>query len=446
MKLPRLRLKRRHLLWLLLPPAMWALLLAIVPTEWARERLVARLSQATGKKVRLGGLRMGVLGGLRLQDLEIGEPDVVNDAWLRVADLRINLHLVNILFGHCTPSRAEAEGVNLRIHRLADGTLEFGSLLKPAVAVSTERAPDTQQQLTANASGGGGGDGPTKSDGCTIAFEVHKGQVSLIDEPSQTRLEFTDIDSGGTWHPRRAAIERFHSGLNGGEIELVAELDRTTPQAMFEGHARAYGVAFGDGMGALGYLIPVLSQARKSVDGKLEMDLYLRGQGANRDELRRSLVGQGTVTLEPIQLDGSRVVSELVSLVNLPRTGSAGSARSEFTIGNNRVTNKELTLTLGQVPFVMAGWTDFDGRVDYRIRNDGLTKRLPTDARNLLAELPINLDEILSLRIHGTLNDLSVTVDGPPRNPATKDTASRRAEERVRFKELGRRLRDQILK
>src|SRR4051794_8464321 len=86
---PRLRLRlrlrrrpgRRLLAMLLVPPALWALLLAIVPTDWARARLVARLEQATGRAVRLEGLRLGFCGGVRLRNLEIGEPEAVADPW-----------------------------------------------------------------------------------------------------------------------------------------------------------------------------------------------------------------------------------------------------------------------------------------------------------------------------------------------------------------------------
>jgi hypothetical protein len=432
MKLPRLRLSRRMLLWLLAPLAFWALMLALVPTEWARARLTARLSQATGKHVRLGALRLGVFGDVRLKNLEIGEAEASADPWLRVADLRVNLHLFNVLFGQCEPSNVQADGLSLRVHRRADGTFEFGSLTAP-------RRPQTAAST---------GETSSHPDGCAFAFVVQNGTVNLIDDPSQTRLEFAKVESRGSWSRQRAVIESFHSQLSGGQLDLVAELNRSAELPMFEGQLRADGVALDGGMGALGYLIPVLSQTPPGVDGKLALNLYLRAEGATRDEIGRSLAGQGTVGLEPIRLDGSKIAAALGSIVDLPPSAWAqgGSVHSQFTIGKRRVTTTQLTLNVGEVPFLLAGWTDFDGNLDYRISSEGLTKKLPSEVRSFLADLPVKLDDVVSLHLRGKLNDLDVTVEGPPRGTASKDTPERRAEDRKKLRDLGRRLRDELLK
>src|SRR4051794_16170880 len=54
----RLRFRGRWVwLGLLLAPAFsWAVVLALVPTEWARARMVNRLALATGRSVRIGAL------------------------------------------------------------------------------------------------------------------------------------------------------------------------------------------------------------------------------------------------------------------------------------------------------------------------------------------------------------------------------------------------------
>jgi hypothetical protein len=430
MKHPRLRLRRRLLAWLVLPCALWGLILALVPTEWARARLEGRLGQAIGKTVRLGAVRLGVLGEVHLRDLEIGESAALADPWLRVDDLRINLHLLNILSGQCVPTRVNAEGVNLRVHRNQDGSLEFGSLL----ASSNARSTSVRAQQ------------PARLKGCSIEFVVQNGHLSLTDEPSQTRLEFHKIESQGTWDHRRAVIQKFRSELQGGEVELVAQLDRSSEPALFEGQLRAKGVALGDSMGALSYLIPVLSQASGAVDGRLDINLYVRGEGTTRAEIRRSLVGRGTVGVEPIRLDGSKVLTELASVVDLPNSTQLGSIHSQFTLANGRVISDQLTLNVGHVPFVLTGWTDFDGRLDYRVRHEGLTGKLSTEARSFLADLPIDLNDLMNLRVRGRLNDLVVTMDDPTRSSGSKENASRHADDRARLRELGRRLRDRILK
>src|SRR5690349_11687107 len=60
MRRPRLGPRKLVLLGLLLIPVLvWLLVLTLVPTEWARARVVARLSAASGRAVRLGALRVG---------------------------------------------------------------------------------------------------------------------------------------------------------------------------------------------------------------------------------------------------------------------------------------------------------------------------------------------------------------------------------------------------
>src|SRR4051794_22058441 len=88
MKRRRARVRRKWLVplaLLLLPPLFWALVLAITTTEWARSRIVARLSAATGRPIHLGALNIGPLGGVRLADLAIGAPGADSDPWLKVA-------------------------------------------------------------------------------------------------------------------------------------------------------------------------------------------------------------------------------------------------------------------------------------------------------------------------------------------------------------------------
>src|SRR5262245_43639788 len=91
MKRPRLGPRRLVLIGLVVIPLLvWVLILVLVPTEWARSRVVARLSAASGRSVRLGALRVGPLGGIRLTSLEIGTPRSADDPWLKIDEARID--------------------------------------------------------------------------------------------------------------------------------------------------------------------------------------------------------------------------------------------------------------------------------------------------------------------------------------------------------------------
>ncbi|MBX6311328.1 MAG: AsmA-like C-terminal region-containing protein [Isosphaeraceae bacterium] len=434
MKLLGMRRWRLILLALVLgPPLLWALVLALVPTAWARDRIVARLQQATGQPVRLVGLRLGALGGVRLQGLEIGPPvaEKGDGPWLRVSALRIDLNLAQLALGHLEPGLIEADGVALRIYRRADGSFEFGDLLragpeKTSPEKTTAAAEDPERSIT--------------------AFRLHDAKISLIDEPTATRLDFSEVEGHGTWQRQRVEIAEVKGALNGGRFAMAGALERGGPAPAFDGQVRAERVALGVGMKALGYLVPLLAGMPASVEGRLDLNLYLKGRGASSGEILRSLSGQGTVALDPIALDGSQVLAELSQLIALPDRERVGSIRSSLAIGQGRIISKDLTLTVAQVPIRLAGWTDFQGRLDYQVRAEGLMDRLSSEAKGLLGDLPIDLKELVALRIEGTLDHLVVSADGVPVTDLLSRDPARRAEERAKLREFGRRLRDRILR
>src|SRR4051812_20098167 len=144
MKRPRSRCRRRvALALLLLPPILWATVLAVTPTEWARTRIVAQLGRSTGRSVRLGSLRVGFFGSVYLAGLEIGAPGSGGDPWLKAPWTRINVSMLQLLAGQVEPSEIELRGLSLRVLRRKDGTLELADLLAardPAEAATTPQA------------------------------------------------------------------------------------------------------------------------------------------------------------------------------------------------------------------------------------------------------------------------------------------------------------------
>jgi hypothetical protein len=425
----RCRLARRLLGIALVPPALWTLIVLFVPTDWAKARLVNCLTEATGHSVRLAELRLGLCGGIWLRGLQISEHQPNAAPWLRVDELRLNLNLLHLLAGQLTPSRVEAEGLTLRVHRRRDGSLEFGDLLRAHANSSDPGADPTSPK------------GPTATTQATfppVAFVLKGGQVNAIDDPTETDLEFHDVEAQGTWRPGLAAIQELSGQLNGGWFELAAQLDRSGATPAFEVHARAQRVALDVGMGALRYVVPVFTGNPASIDGQLDLNVYLRGQGATAEELKRTLAGQGTIAIDLIQLDGSKLIAELASLWPLPPRRRVGSVRSRFAVGRGRIANEELTLQVGQVPILLSGWTDFEGQLDYQIQPDGLPTRLPRAARDLLAELPVNFDQLPSLHVQGTISALEVRLDGIPLD------GDRLRSGDARLQELGTHLLDQI--
>ena len=101
-----------------------------------------------------------------------------------------------------------------------------------------------------------------------------------------------------------------------------------------------------------------------------------------------------------------------------------------------------IACSVSRFPFVLGGWTDFDGRFDYSTRVDQITAKLPRDAKGWLSELKLNFEQLAGLRIQGSIDEIDVTVNG---HPLTGDP-DRPDDERARFRETARRIRDRFFR
>ena len=266
MKRPSIRLRWLILMGVvLLPPILWILLVSVAPTDWARQRFAARMTEATGRSVRIATVRVGILGGIYMTGLEIGAPGAAGDPWLRVAQAHLNISPWQLLCGHAAPTRTEVQGISLRVLRRGDGTLELDDLIQ---GVETAEAEVESGHSSCPLS--------------RLDLRIKDALVTVIDTPTRSRLEFRDIEGRATSEGRNATIQELRGTLNGGSFEVVAQLDRSTAAPLFEGHLRARRIELNQGMSALGYLVPVLLNPAGSLDGTLDIDLYLRGKGATR--------------------------------------------------------------------------------------------------------------------------------------------------------------------
>ena len=101
---------------------------------------------------------------------------------------------------------------------------------------------------------------------------------------------------------------------------------------------------------------------------------------------------------------------------------------------------------------MLSGWTDFDGKVNYRFAATAWSNGSPSKARDLLADLSIDAEELSALKVEGPLDAARITYDGVPVNQyqagrAESDQAHpAHGDDRQRLRELGRRLRDRVLR
>jgi AsmA-like C-terminal region len=419
---------RRYALYLvavlLIPPLLWVGAVLIAPTGWAKTRVMALLEARTGRSIRLERLSARLLGGIRLTNLEIGSPRSAVDPWLRVADLRLDISLLDLFRGKLQPQILALDGMNLRVLRRADGTFEIADRIRPDTEATSfaEHRPD--------------------QDG--FAFRIRSSDLTIIDEASQTRLHMRNVEGDGIRSDGKLVVKNLRGLLNGGAFHFVGQLDRTDGVPTIEGRFQAEDVVLDDGMSALRYAVPVLAGAPLNLKGHVDSDIYLHGRGATWDALSASLVGHGVITISPVDLEGAPLIAELSKIAELNRQGRVASIRSDFVIQDRRITTDHFTLNIGRVPITLAGWTGFDGQLDYRVNLKSLSDRLPDTARQILGDLNVELDKLATLSVKGNVNKMVVLIDGVPLDQSLVRKVGLKREDREKLRVLGRQFLDKL--
>jgi hypothetical protein len=272
-----------------------------------------------------------------------------------------------------------------------------------------------------------------KTPALDLKIRIDSAHIQIVDEVSGTRLDLENVEGVAGCLGQVVHVSDLRGTLNGGTFQLAAQFDRSGTEPAFEGEIQAENVALCEGMSALELLVPVLAGTPRKLTGNLALHLYLRGRGDTRSELRESIVGHGDVRIESVELGGSRFLTALSTLVEKPSPVHIGTVSSTLAIKLGRVLSEKLSIDLGKgLPAELAGWTDFDGQLDYHPRLEGLSERIQSQGQEILARLKIDATEIASVRLQGTLDELVMTVDGVPLN------------ETGGLRKLGYRLREKV--
>lgn len=419
----RVRWLRRLALIGIFPIVVWALVVWLAPTEWARGRIERELTRAVGGPVHVGGLHFGFLGGIYLRKVELFEPDAGRGkAWLTADAVRVDLGLVELAIRGPAVRRVAIDGLRLRVGRREDGTCPLAALLG-----STPEAVADE---------GAGSDLWSETERPPVAVEVTNGSVVVDDAPGPTRLELTELSARATLWSRVFHLERLEARSGGGVIRLALEVERGQVPS-FELALGAEGVRLDGSVPPLSYLLPFVNELDADEGGLLSLELELKGQGDEPVEIRRSLVGHGRIRIDPVRLDRSALARELARVVPMPEGMRLGSLSSDFTIEQERITTPGLSFGVGRRKLMLGGSTFFDGRIDYRIESEGLTGDLTGDVGELIRRLPVDATGLLRVDVRGSIEDPSLFVNGQPLGEGSADDPLR---------ELGRKVRERFLR
>jgi AsmA protein len=412
------------------PLILWVAVLLLTPTGWVNRRIVGALEKRTGRPVHLEKVCMHPLGGLRLTNLEIGSPEGGREPWLSCRSLIMNVSLPQILGCELAPSEILVAGARLRILRRADGSVELAEFTRPIRPEDSSSRGDEQSKRR-----------------LSVAVHVEDATIELIDDSTKTRMVLEHVSADGTGDAEQTSIQTLRGTLNGGPFQFTGNFDRTPPSSRFQARLIADDVNLDDGMTELlRYVVPVLIGSSMNVTGKLHADLQFCGAGTTRDALTRSLEGQGKISINPISLEGSTVVAELSKITDISRRGQIASVQSDFLIHDRRITTDHFTLNLGRVPITMAGWTDLDGQILYRINFDGLTRRIPDEARRIFDDLNVDLKGLSVLTLKGNTRQGALTLNavGPDAKPGREIRLGR--DDREKLKAVGRQFLDKLIR
>jgi hypothetical protein len=138
------------------------------------------------------------------------------------------------------------------------------------------------------------------------------------------------------------------------------------------------------------------------------------------------------------------LVAELSKIAELNRQGRVASIRSDFEIRDRRITTDNFTLNIGRTPITLAGWTGFDGQLDYRVNLKRLSDRLPDTARQILGDLNVDVDKLTLLSVKGNVNKMDVLIDGVPLDQNLARKVGLKREDREKLRVLGRQFLDKL--
>ena len=240
--------------------------------------------------------------------------------------------------------------------------------------------------------------------------------MTVVDVPTQTQLEFREVEGRATWQGPRATIKSC-----GVPSTAVPSSRRPARSAVRVPRVRRPPPRPGDRAQRADESPSATSSPSCARRGDRRRHArhqpHLRGQG--------HLAGRAPRTWSSATARSASIPS--ASTVAVPHR--AGVVRRVADRGTPRFGQERLHDPEGPHPqrqpppprspgcrsCSRGGWTDFDGKVNYKVRGDNLVDKLPGKARDLLADLSIDGQKAVDPQIEGAL-DTPIKYEGVPLN------------------------------
>ncbi|ODS33605.1 MAG: hypothetical protein SCARUB_01268 [Candidatus Scalindua rubra] len=228
------------------------------------------------------------------------------------------------------------------------------------------------------------------------------GSVS-INKIKYDAYEITDFKSKLYLNDGFFTTKDFAFKLNEGPgtVSASANLKEEKPALDFD--MKLSDVRINQNMDLLAYIIPILSAPEGKISGKLSMMFNAKGNGLNwQDDLSKSLNGLGEIDIKDGHIKGGKLTSKIFKTFGKKGEYKFDNITTKFIIDDSKISNDDISVNGKDFNIGLSGWTSFDGRLEYSVEAEALSKYIGGDAGRILGSM--GKGSKLPIVVTGTIN------------------------------------------
>ena len=215
--------------------------------------------------------------------------------------------------------------------------------------------------------------------------------------------EIKDFKAGFALDDGFFATKDFSFMLNDGlgTVSASADFKEEKPPLIFD--MELSGVNINQNMDILAYIVPVLAAPEGKLSGQLNMQLKATGNGLDWQEgLSKSLDGEGMIEIQNGYIKGGKVISGILKALGKGDEYEFDKIITKFVIDDSKISNDDISVNGKEFDIGLSGWTSFDGRIEYSVDAEVLSKHVGRDAKKIMGVL--GQGSKLPIVVTGTIN------------------------------------------